>query len=108
MTTEPEEKHSPLYDASRKVLLAAIGAAVLAQDEMKSFIDRLAEQGEIAEKDARSLMREMLERREKIEKQRHAERAKASPNAATKADVEALNQRIADLTRQIEEMKKGK
>jgi hypothetical protein len=42
-------------ELSRKVLLAGVGAAVLAQDEISDFVDRLVERGEIAEQDARNL-----------------------------------------------------
>jgi polyhydroxyalkanoate synthesis regulator phasin len=108
MTTKTEdEKHSPLYETSRKVLLAAVGAAVLAQDEMLNFIDRLAEHGEIAERDARKLMKEMLEKREKMLKERQAEREKTRPATASKSDVDALNARVVELQKQVEELKKA-
>ncbi len=50
-----KEARSPLYEISRKILLAAIGAAVIAQDEVESFVNRLVEHGEIAEKEARQI-----------------------------------------------------
>ena len=107
MADESNEKklRGPFYDATRTVLLAAVGAASLAQDEMNGFIDRLVERGEMAEGEARKLVREVLDRREKLERER-----KKTPgaDAATKADVEALTARIAELTRQIEELKKAK
>jgi polyhydroxyalkanoate synthesis regulator phasin len=100
------DRHAAFYQASRKILLAAIGAVVIAQDEIEAFVSRLAERGEIAEKDARRLMKEMMERREKLYEERHAEDRKGQPAAATKADIDALTARIAELTKKIEEMKK--
>ena len=97
----------PLFKATRTLLLAAVGAAALAQDEMKSMMDRLVERGELADAESRKLMREYLERRERMAKEREEEARKAPQTAAT-ADVEALNARIAELTRQIEELKHEK
>jgi len=53
----------PMYEVSRKLLLAAIGAVSFAQDEVDDFIDRLVERGEIAEKEGRQLMKEVMEKR---------------------------------------------
>ncbi|MEN6410574.1 MAG: hypothetical protein ABFD44_12790, partial [Anaerolineaceae bacterium] len=93
---------------TRKLMLAAIGTASLAQDELEDFFNRMVDRGEIAETDARKLIREVMDRREKLEKEKRAQDQKTHPAAATKADVDALTARIADLTRQIEELKKEK
>lgn len=112
MTSEEKsgrEGRSAFYDVSRKVLLAAIGAAVIAQDEIEGFVGRLVERGEMAEKDARKLVQEVLDRREKLEKERQASREQSkSGAAATRADVEALSARITELNKKIEELKKEK
>ena len=112
MTTENGEKaksRGPLYDATRTLLLAAVGAASLAQEEMNGFIDRLVERGEMAETDARNLVREVIDRREKLDRERKSQDLKASgATSATKADIEGLTARIAELTRQIEELKQAK
>ncbi len=103
------EPRRVFYEVSRKVLLAAIGAAVVAQEEIEGFVNRLVEHGELAEKDARKLVQELLDRRENLEKERRAEREKSKANAAaTRADVEALNARIAELNKKIEELRKEK
>jgi len=108
----PEQKvdskvHRPLYDATRMILLAAVGAASLAQDELSGVLDRLVERGEMAEADARKMMREMIDRREKLARERKSQKP-AAESAAPSADVEALNARVAELSRQIEELKKEK
>lgn len=118
--TEHSEKNEPktvrgsLYETTRLILLAGVGVVSLAQDEINIFLDRLVERGEMAEADARKLVREVVERREKLEKERRqqivearksARSADISKSAATRADIDALNARIADLTRQIEELR---
>jgi polyhydroxyalkanoate synthesis regulator phasin len=114
MVTEDEQKaekerKTPFYDMSRKVLLAAIGAAVIAQDEIDNFVGKLVERGEMAEKDARKLVQELIERREKLDKERREARQHVRPSgAATKADIEALTARIAELNKKIEELKQQK
>ncbi len=108
--TEKDEteksKRGTLYDATRMVLLAAVGAASLAQEEMSSFVDRLVERGEMAENDARKLVREIMDRREKLEHDRKQHDKKVA-GSASKSDLEALTARIAELTRQVEELKKS-
>jgi polyhydroxyalkanoate synthesis regulator phasin len=111
MTTETEKNEQaksrgPLYETTRSILLAGIGAISLAQDEINIFLDRLVERGEMAEADARKLVREVADRREKLEKERRAQtREVHQPAPATRSDIEALNARVAELTRQIEELR---
>src|SRR5512146_3195022 len=104
--SETERPRGPLYDTTRTVLLAGIGAISLAQDEINNFLDRLVERGEMAEADARKLVREVTERRERLERERRQARGTATTeHVATRADIESLNARIAELTRQIEELR---
>lgn len=103
---QAEKSRGTLYDATRTILMAAVGAASLAQEEMSSFVDRLVERGEMAEADARKLVREIMDRREKMERDRRGGDKKTA-GAASKADIEALTARIAELTRQVEELKKS-
>lgn len=93
-------------DLSRKILLAGIGAAVLAQEEIERFVNRLVEKGELAEKDARKMIQEIMEKREKMEKERRAAAQKSRPAPVTQADIEALTAKIAELSKKIEELHK--
>lgn len=102
-----EGKSSLFFEVTRKIILAAVGAAVVVQDEISGFVDNLAERGEIAEQDARRLLKEVQEHREKLLKEKRARREQYHPRAATKKDIEDLTARIADLNRQIEELRKG-
>ena len=97
---------SSLYETTRLVLLAGVGAISLAQDEVNTFVDRLVERGELAEQDARKLVREVVEKREKLEEE-HRQRVEArrAKRTVAQADIDALQARVAELTRQIEELR---
>lgn len=103
-----EEEQKPLFDAARKVLLAAIGAVALAQEEIEDFVDRLVERGEIAEKDARKLIREVTDKRRKGAEQEMDKRLEdllEHLNIPSKADVDELGAKIAALTAKVEALK---
>jgi len=103
-----------MYEASRRILLAAIGAVAYAQDEVEDFIDRLVERGEIAEKDGVQLVKEMLEKRSEkrssieAEVNKRIQQTMEQLNVPTKKDIEELSAKIAALTKKVEEMKKAK
>jgi poly(hydroxyalkanoate) granule-associated protein len=111
---KPKEKLEsyPLFDAARKVLLASIGAVALAQDEMEDFVKHLVERGEIAEKDGKKLMHEMMDKRKKRAGKVEDEVTKRIENildrmsVPSKADIDALSQKIAELSKKIDELKK--
>ena len=109
---EPEDKNQmPMFEALRRVLLATIGAAAIAQDEIEALVDRLVERGEIAEKDSKKLVREVMEKRTgkgiKVEDEisKHIESVMDHMNIPSKADVEALSQKITVLSKKIDELK---
>ena len=104
----------PMFEVSRRLLLAAIGAVSFAQDEVEDFIDRLVERGEIAEKEGKQLAKEVLEKR--AEKRRTIEgevnqrlhAAVERLNVPTKKDIEELSAKVAELTKKVEELNKSK
>jgi len=111
---EAKEKVSPLLDAVQRVLLASIGAAALAADEIEDFVNKLVERGEIAEKDGRKLVKDVLERRKEMKMRpieqkldRQMDRFLSRLNIPTKDDVESLSARIADLSKKIDELKES-
>lgn len=109
---EAKEKVSPLLDAVRRVLLASIGAVALAADEIEDFVNKLVERGEIAEKDGRKLVKDVLERRKEmspIEQKldRQMDRFLTRLNIPTRDDVESLSARIADLSKKIDELRES-
>ncbi len=111
-----EKELNPFLEATRKVLLAGVGVVALAQEEAESFVNRLVERGELAEKDGRQLIKDLVERRKKV-----AERAQEEAtdldvrierilhrlNVPTKNDIDALSRQITALTKKVDELKKA-
>ena len=130
MTTQtPEleeivEEHSQLYKITRKVVLAALGAVGMATDELETFVDKLVERGEIAEKDGRKLVDEIREKgQERIKESRtrvekfvgmtpkedeDIEEVLSRMDIPSKTDIKELSAKIAALTRKVEELKVSK
>jgi poly(hydroxyalkanoate) granule-associated protein len=107
-----KEERRPIFELARKVLLASIGAMAIAQDEVEDFVNRLVDRGEIAEKDGRKLVKEIMDRRKKETKKAEDEMGKRVQdtlerlNVPTKADIEALGDKIATLTKKVEDLRK--
>ena len=107
------EELKPLFEAARKVLLAGIGAIALAQDEIEEFINRLVERGEIAEQDGRKLLNELRDKRKKEaqrvqdEVTKRVEDILVRMNVPTKADIQSLSDKIAALSKKVDELKKA-
>ena len=108
-----KEEQNSFLEAARKVLMAGIGAFALAQDEAEDFINRLIERGEIAEKDGRKLMREMMDKRKKQAEKAEDEITKRVETAMdrmsipSKADIDALSEKITLLSKKVDELKKA-
>lgn len=108
------QEPSPMYEVSRRILLATIGVIALAQDEVEQFINRLVDRGEIAEKEGKQLVKEMMEKRKERQKKIQAELNKRFSDAMErldvpkKKDIEELSAKLAELTRKVEELKKSK
>lgn len=103
------EERNRFLEISRKVLLASFGAVALAQDEIEDFVNRLVERGEIAERDARKLLREVTEKRRKSaehEMDKRLEEVLDQLNVPSKADIDSLGHKITALTRKVDELKK--
>lgn len=106
-----DEQRSSLLEATRRIMLASIGAVAMAQDEMEAFVDRLVERGQIAEQDGKRLVRDMMERRRdqtqraEEELERRVETMLARMNVPTKSDIESLSAKITELGRKVDELK---
>ena len=106
------EEQSPFFDAARRVMLASIGAIALAQDEIEEFIDRLVERGEIAEKEGKSLVREVMDKRKKDaekgqdELNKRLEEVLDRMKVPTKTDIDHLSGQIDDLSKKVDELAK--
>jgi polyhydroxyalkanoate synthesis regulator phasin len=105
-----KESRNRFYETARKLMLAGAGAVALAQEEAEQFLERLVERGEIAEKDARKIVREMTEKRRKSagnELDKRVEDLLDRMNVPSKSDIEALSDKIAVLTEKVEDLKKA-
>jgi poly(hydroxyalkanoate) granule-associated protein len=104
------EEHNPLLSVVRKILLAAIGAVVLAQEELENFVNRLVERGEIAQKDGKVLIRDLMEQRKqevmqtekKLDDQIEGFLRRRS--VLTRSDLETLSAKIAELNEKLDEL----
>lgn len=115
---EVKEKETRFFiDAARNVLLASIGAVALAQDELEDIVTRLVDRGEIAEKDGRKMMKDLVERRkQKVESSRsdigdeledRIEKVLHRLNVPTKRDIEEINRKLAILSEKVDDLKKS-
>jgi len=104
--TGKDEQSSGLFTTARKVLLAAVGAAIIAEEEITSFVNRMVERGEIAEKEACQLVKEATERSRAIAQEKAAAKGRRRRRraVATKAEIEALNSRLNELSERIDEL----
>ena len=107
-----DKNQSQMAELLRRVLLATIGAAAIAQEEIEALVNRLVERGEIAEKDGKKMIHEMMDKRKtkttKVEDDinKNMESVLNRMNIPTKGDVEALSQKITGLSKKIDELKK--
>ncbi|HEX6385199.1 MAG TPA: phasin family protein [Anaerolineae bacterium] len=114
---EMTEERNTFLGGLRRVLLAGVGAMVLAQDEVEDFVDKLVERGEIAEKDGRKLVNDIMERRkskaqestERVEEEfdRRMDSLLNRMNVPTKSDIEKLNTKITELSQKVDTLKKS-
>ncbi|MCJ7659748.1 MAG: phasin family protein [Anaerolineales bacterium] len=112
---EPKEEQetSPMYEGVRKLVLASIGAVAMAQEEIELLINKLVERGELAEREGKKLLNELKEKRKKktakAEKEinKQVEELMTSMNVPTKDDIDALGQKINDLDKKVDELKKA-
>jgi len=104
-------------DLLHKVLLASIGAVALAQDEIEEFVNKLIERGEIAEKDGKKVVQDVMDSRKKQAKDaskkaedelnKQVEQILEHLSVPTKADIDALSEKIAGLSKKVDELKKN-
>lgn len=106
---EIQEEKNALLESLRRVLLAAVGAVFLAQEEMEDFVNRLVQRGEIAEKDARRLLSDVRERRQRqLEGELddgRVEQVLHRLNLPSKTEIDALSRQIDELSRRVEELR---
>jgi poly(hydroxyalkanoate) granule-associated protein len=109
-----EDGPNPVLDMTRKILLASIGAVALTQEEVEKFVNKLIERGEIAEKDGRKLVKDIMEKRKKKTEEVRTDTEEqvdsrlndvlGRMNIPSKSDIDVLNERIGTLTEKVDEL----
>ena len=101
------EEQSKVQEALHRVVLAALGTVGLVQDEVEHFVNKAVERGQMAEKEARKTVQDVTEKRKGTEKEvdKRFEEMLTKLNIPTKNDITSLNEKIADLTKKVEELK---
>ncbi len=112
-----ENGRTNFVDMAHRVLLASIGAVAISQEEIGAFVSRLVERGEIAEKDGRTMISDIVERRREAtskltsrasnELDARIESVFDRLNIPTKNDVEKLGRKINSLSRKVDQLKKA-
>jgi hypothetical protein len=90
-------ERSSWFDVARKVVLAGIGAVVLAQEEIECFVGKLVERGELAEKEGKQLIEDMK-----------LWRFRAKKEMPTATDLSDLQAKIDLLSVQVDHLLGGK
>ena len=105
-----------LVEGLRRLLLASIGAVALSRDETEAFVNKLVERGELAQKDAERLLREVQNRvrQRRPQAQKVGERMEQGMeeflnrlNIPSKRDIDELSAKIAQLAARVEELRKS-
>ncbi len=105
----------PIVRMARTVLLATMGSVALGKEELEAIVNRLVEKGELAEKDGRELLSEIIERRKKeVPKvdlkvgnvEDRIESILSRMNVPTKRDVEQLSRKITALSKKVDALNK--
>lgn len=115
------ENSKPLVDSVRRILLASVGAVVLAQEEVESFLNKLVERGEIADKDARQVLNDVVENQKQlvsnttkranlpsinVDVDRRMENVLNRLNLPTRTEVNQLSVQISALSEKVDELSK--
>ena len=108
-----------VVEGLRKLLLASIGAVAMTRDEAEAFVKKLVDRGELAQKDAEKVLREMQSRlrqgRPEIGSQVEKVGARMEQgveeflnrlNIPSKRDIDELSAKIAQLAARVEELRK--
>lgn len=114
ITEEPVESANTFLSGLRRVLMAAIGAVVLTQEQIEDFLSKLVERGEIADGDARNLISDIVDWRKKsvpdglkkVEEgdESRIERLLSRMNIPTKDEIDSLSEQIENLSRKVDEL----
>ncbi len=102
----------------RRMVLAGVGAVSMAKDEVQAFVEKAVERGEIAEKDGKSLLKDIVARQKKNVKEGatklgsgldgRLEKLLGRMRIATKGDIQTLTQKVEAMASKMEKGKARK
>jgi len=108
---------NPLLKALRSTLLIVMGTLAVGKEEIEAIINRLVEKGELAEKDARELLNDLLERGKDLTETTAKVESKIEDlidarieaildrlNVPSRRSVEELARKIAELAEKVDEL----
>ena len=98
---------TPFVQLVRKVMLAGIGAAALAQEEAEDFVNKLIEKGELAEKEGWTILKDLRDKRKEKSEQFVEKRISTFIerfNIPTKSDYKDLSKKINELSKKIDNL----
>jgi poly(hydroxyalkanoate) granule-associated protein len=105
-----------LLEGLRKLLLASVGVVAMTRDETEAFVNKLVERGEVAQKDAEKLLKEVQTRFRdtRPQAQKVGERVEQGMedllnrlNIPSKRDIDDLSAKIAQLSARVDELRKS-
>lgn len=109
------DSSNALLSGLRRVLMAGVGAVALTQEQIEEFVGKLVERGEIADGDARKLVSDVVDRRKRNlqdgtkraeeEWDKRIEGLLTRMNIPSKGEIDALSDKIADLSRKVDELR---
>ncbi len=114
-----KEASSSFIEILRKLLLLPVGAVALTRDEAESFLGKLVDRGELAQKDAEKLLHDLQNRlrqgRTEVQVDKVGARVEQGMedvlnrlNIPSKRDIDELSAKIAQLSARVEELRKQK
>ncbi|MEZ4515840.1 MAG: phasin family protein [Chloroflexota bacterium] len=114
ITEESSDSSNALLGSLRRVLMAGIGAFVLAQEEIEDFLGKLVDRGEIADTDARKLLNDLVDGRVRMvqdgtkraegELDKRIETVLSRLNIPSKGEIDSLSTKIAELSDKVDEL----
>lgn len=115
---KPDSTHSIeelLSSQMKRILLAGVGAVVLAQEEFEQMIRKLVQRGELAEQEARKMLKDFVEKRYRQTKDTvHNIESRLESldtllgkfSIPTKSQFEELSRKVDVLSSRIEDLSK--
>jgi polyhydroxyalkanoate synthesis regulator phasin len=99
------KKETPMFDLVRKSMLAGVGLALKAWDEVEDLAKEVAEQSKMTEKEGRKFIDELQDRYEDAQKKLEERVEKSVKELLKKADVVTQDE-LKGLKKEIRDLKK--